>query len=277
MTNVVTLNGRLAVPGFIESHGHLRNLGLLRMTVDLTKTRSWEEVVAKVREAAATAKPGSWIFGRGWHQEMWDHAPARLVEGYPTNAALNDAAPANPVVLRHRSGHASIANRAALRAAGIVKGTKDPEGGRIVRDAKGNATGVLIETTSDLVLDEMDAARNRRPADEIDAEMSRIIEVVQDECLSKGITTFQDAGSSFDTIDRIKKIAEAGGLKMRLWVMARDDNAVLKERLHAYRLEAVAGGFLTVRAIKQQMDGALGSRGAWMLEPYSDRPGDERA
>lgn len=271
-TNVVTLNGRLAVPGFIESHGHLRNLGILRLTVDLTKTRSWEEVVEKVRDAAAQAKPGSWIFGRGWHQEMWDHAPAKLVEGYPVNAALDEAAPRNPVVLRHRSGHASIANRAALRAAGIGPGTKDPAGGTIVRDAKGNPTGVLIETAASLVNKEMDDALARRSAEDVDAETERAVEIAQAECLSKGITTFQDAGSSFATIDRIKAMADGGRLKMRLWVMVRDDNVFLEERLWEYRFDGVGGGFLTVRAIKRQIDGALGSRGAWLLEPYSDAP-----
>jgi predicted amidohydrolase YtcJ len=271
-TEVVRLDGKLAVPGLIEAHGHLRNLGVLRMTVDLTKTRSWEEIVGKVREAAARAKPGSWIFGRGWHQEMWDHLPAPIVEGYPTNDALSEAVPANPVVLRHRSGHAAIVNKAALAAAGIDDGTKDPDGGRIVRDAKGSATGVLIENAADLALDAMDAALARRPPEEIDAEMVRVVEIVEDECLSKGITTFEDAGSSFETIDRIKKIAEDGRLKVRLWVMVRDTNALLAERLPAYRLTGLGNGFLTVRAIKRQMDGALGSRGAWMLEPYSDDP-----
>jgi len=240
------------------------------MNVNLKTTRSWEEVVAKVREAAGKATPGSWIFGRGWHQEKWDHAPARKFEGYPTLEALDDAAPANPVLLRHASGHAVIANRAALRAAGIDDGTKDPPGGRIVRDGTGRATGVLIETAADLVNSEMDDALARRSPQEIDAETVRAIEIAQDECLSKGITTFQDAGSSVDTIDRIKKMADDGRLKMRLWVMVRDDNARLREHLPSYRFDGLGHGFLTIRAIKRQIDGALGSRGAWMLDPYSD-------
>jgi len=271
-TEVLRLEGKLAVPGFIESHGHLRNLGILRMNVDLKTTRSWDEVVQRVRDAAARAKPGDWIFGRGWHQEKWEQAPARTVEGYPTPESLNQAAPANPVLLRHASGHAVIANLAALRAAGIDDRTKNPPGGRIVRDGAGHATGALIETAADLVNSEMDDALARRSPQEIDAETTRAVEIAQEECLSKGITTFEDAGSTFDTIDRIKKMAEAGRLKMRLWVMVRDDNAVLRERLPAYRFDGLGGGFLTVRAIKRQIDGALGSRGAWMLAPYSDEP-----
>lgn len=271
-TSVIELNGRLAIPGFIEAHGHLQNLGLLRLTVDLSKTRSWEEVVEKVRAAADTARPGSWIQGRGWHQEKWDHMPSPLVEGYPTLEALNAAAPDNPVVLRHASGHASIANQAALEASGIGRGTKDPPGGRIVRDAKGNPTGALLETADDLVLDAMDAANAQRPSDEIDAEMSRIVDVVQKECLSKGITTFEDAGLPLDTIDRLRKVADAGELRMRLWVMVRDTNERLRERLSRYRYDEWAGSFFTIRAIKKQIDGALGTRGAWLLEPYSDAP-----
>ena len=271
-TEVIRLDGKLALPGFIESHGHLRNLGILRMNVDLKKTRSWDEIVAKVREAAGKAKPGSWIFGRGWHQEKWDHAPARTVEGYPTHEALSEAAPANPVLLKHASGHAVIANLAALRAAGIGDATANPPGGRIVRDDAGRATGVLIETAADLVNKEMDDALARRSPEEIDAETVRAVELAQDECLSKGVTTFEDAGSSFDTIDRLKRMAENGRLKMRLWVMVRDDNARLRKRLRAYRIDGLGNGFLSVRAIKRQIDGALGSRGAWMLEPYADDP-----
>jgi predicted amidohydrolase YtcJ len=269
-TEVLRLGGQLAIPGFIESHGHIRNLGLLRIRLDLTKTHSWEEVVERVRAAAAQAKPGSWIFGRGWHQEKWDHKPAGMIEGYPTREALNEAAPANPVLLRHMSGHAAIANAAALSAAGIERKTPNPPGGRIVRDAAGNATGVLIETAADLVLASMEAELARRSRDEIDAEMFHMVDIVQDECLAKGVTTFEDAGSPFSTIDQLKTMAKAGRLKMRLWVMVRDENALLATRLPAYRVTGAGGGFLTIRAIKRQMDGALGSRGAWLLAPYSD-------
>ncbi len=271
-TEVLRLEGRLAVPGFIESHGHLRNLGLLRMNLDLTKARSWDEVVAQVREAARKARPWDWIFGRGWHQEKWDAAPAPAVEGFPTHAALSEAAPENPVVLRHASGHAVIANRAALEAAGITPSTKDPPGGRILRDSSGQPTGVLIETAGGPVEEARDRARARRPPDEIEAQERRGIELAQEECLSKGITTFEDAGSPFGTIDLLKKMAQEGRLKLRLWVMVRDDNAKLRQRLAQYRLTGFGGGFLTVRAIKRQIDGALGSRGAWLLKPYADDP-----
>ena len=271
-TTVIELDGRLAVPGFIEAHGHLLELGVFRTSVDLTKTRSWEEVVEKVREAAAGTKPGSWIYGRGWHQEMWDHPPSPLVEGYPTNGALDEAAPANPVLLRHRSGHAAIANRSALSATGFERGSKDPEGGKLVRDTDGNLTGVLIETADDIAEAAMEAAKARRSREEIAAEIARNVDIVQQECLSKGITTFEDAGLPLADIDLVRALADDGKLRMRLWIMARDTNTLLRERLASYRLDGAAGGFLTIRAVKRQMDGALGSRGAWLLEPYSDAP-----
>jgi predicted amidohydrolase YtcJ len=271
-TQVIRLHDDLVIPGFIESHGHIRNLGLLRLTVDLTATRSWDEVLAKVGEAAAKAKPGSWIFGRGWHQEMWDRPPAEMVEGYPTNGALNEAAQGHPVLLRHRSGHAAVASSLALAEAGIDDRTKDPEGGRIVRDHAGHATGVLIENAEDSVMAAMEAAKARRPQAEQDDELARAIEVAQDECLAKGITTFEDAGLPLETVDKIKAMALGGRLKMRFWMMLRDDNARLAERLPQYRLKGVAGGFFTVGGIKRQMDGALGSHGAWLLQPYSDEP-----
>jgi predicted amidohydrolase YtcJ len=118
----------------------------------------------------------------------------------------------------------------------------------------------------------MDDALARRSPDEIDAETVRAVELAQDECLSRGITTFEDAGSTFATIDRLRKMAEGGRLRMRLWVMVRDDNDRLRERLSAYRFDGLGNGFLTVRAVKRQIDGALGSRGAWMLEAYADDP-----
>src|SRR5262245_36954022 len=189
-TQVIRLHDELVIPGFIESHGHLQKLGLLRLNVDLTATRSWEDVVQKVRDAAAKAKPGSWIFGRGWHQDMWEHPPAEMVDGYPTNDALDEAGNGHPVLLRHRSGHAAIANAAALAAAGIERGTKDPEGGRIVRDASGRATGLLIENAEDAVAAAMDTANAARPQAVRDEELLHTVEVAQQECLSKGVTSF---------------------------------------------------------------------------------------
>jgi predicted amidohydrolase YtcJ len=150
-TEVIELNGRLAVPGFIEGHGHFMSLGRSRTILDLTQPRNWDEVVALVRGAAAEAEPGAWILGRGWHQERWDPPPSPSVDGVPLHQELSAVSPENPVHLTHASGHASFANAVALELAGITRETPDPPGGEIIRDADGEPTGLLRETAQRLV------------------------------------------------------------------------------------------------------------------------------
>src|SRR6185436_4887783 len=150
-TRVIDLGGKLAIPGFIEGHGHFLGLGGFRMELDLTKAASWEEIVALVEEAAHHTPAGEWIRGRGWHQEKWSHAPTPIVEGMPTNEALSRAAPGHPVSLVHASGHACIVNDKALELAHVDRATPDPEGGKVVKDASGRPTGVLLEQAEGLV------------------------------------------------------------------------------------------------------------------------------
>jgi len=271
-TQVIDLKGRLAVPGFIEGHGHFTSVGQARIVLNLTKVKNWDEIVAMVKDAAAKAKPGEWILGRGWHQEKWDKRPEPAVEGFPTHASLSAASPHNPVLLGHASGHASFANAKALEAAGITARTKSPAGGDILRDAKGQATGLLRETADGLAEDAYAKARAGMTAEEREGEVRRQIQLAAEEALSKGVTSFQDAGSNFETIDVFKKVASEGKLGLRLWVMIRDSNERMAERLASYRLVGGYDQHLTVRAIKHTLDGALGSRGAWLLEPYSDQP-----
>ena len=269
-TRVIDLQGRRAIPGFIEAHGHFTGVGDARIVLNLTRARSWDEIVAMVREAAVKARPGEWIRGRGWHQEKWDRPPMPTVEGFPTHQSLSGASPHNPVVLEHASGHASFANARAMELAGVTRDTKSPAGGDILKDAQGDPTGLFRETADRL----LDAAYARarqgmRPA-EREAEVRRQIQLADEEAVTKGVTSFQDAGSSFDTIDVFKKVAAEGKLGLRLWVMIRDSNERMAQRLAAYRLVDGYQKHLTVRAIKHTLDGALGSRGAWLLEPYSD-------
>lgn len=271
-TRVVDLGGRLAIPGFIEGHGHFVSLGQSRMILDLTKARTWNEIVEMVGKAARSAGAGNWILGRGWHQEKWDRPPEPNVEGFPTHASLSAASPKNPVLLTHASGHAGFANALALERGGIGRSTPNPSGGEILRDASGKATGLLRETAQGLVRRALSEDQGRRSPAEREAEERRAIEIAVRECLSKGITSFQDAGSSFETIDRLKKIADEGALGLRLWVMIRASNDQLERKLAHSRLIGHAGGYLTVRALKHSIDGALGPRGAWLLEPYSDLP-----
>jgi predicted amidohydrolase YtcJ len=271
-TEVIDLAGRFAMPGFIESHAHFTGVGAAKMQLELMRTRTWDEIVHMVAEAAKKAKPGEWIVGRGWHQEKWDRKPLQTVEGFPTHTQLSHAAPDNPVLLTHASGHATIANAKAMELAGVTRRTPNPAGGQIVRDEKGNPTGVFKETASGLVRKPYGAARAARTPEQISAEADREVQLADREFLAKGITTVHDAGASLATIDRYQRFADAGKLGVRLYVMVEEDNATDPEQLKKYRTVGAANNHLTVRAIKAYMDGALGSRGAWLLEPYADLP-----
>ena len=271
-TRVIDLDGNLAIPGFIEGHAHFLGIGRSLMIVDLKGARSWSEVVERVAAAAARAEPGEWIQGRGWHQEKWDEAPRPDVEGYPVHDELSRATPDNPVVLGHASGHAVMANALAMELAGIDASTPDPDGGQILHDAKGRPIGVLRETAEDLVGTAVGEAMAARSEDEIEQEFSRRVELATQECLSKGVTSFHDAGVSFASIERLRKAAADGRLGVRLWVMIGEGNESLKQGVDAFPVIGEADHMITVRGIKRLLDGALGSHGAWLLEPYSDLP-----
>ena len=272
-TEVIELRGRLALPGFIEGHGHFLALGRTQQILDLAGATSWDAIVEQVAVAVDGAEAGDWIFGRGWHQDKWLQPPQPSVEGTPVNDGLNAVAPDNPVYLGHASGHAAFANDAALAAAGIDAQSPDPAGGTIVRTADGRATGLLRENAQDLV----EAAIARQEAglgpEAFEAMQRQRVQLAGEQALRFGVTSFQDAGASFADIDLLRRLEDERALKVRLYVMVRsDDNAVLAEQLASYRMTAQGNDFLTVRAIKRQIDGALGAHGAWLLAPYSDLP-----
>lgn len=275
-TEVIDLQGGLAIPGFIEGHGHWMGLGNAQMILDLTVAESWDDIVALVGEAASQAQPGEWITGRGWHQEKWSEVPTPNVDGVPLHAGLSRVSPNNPVNLTHASGHASFANAAALEEAGIGPGTANPPGGTILKDADGNPTGLLRETAQRLVGRAISRSQEGMTEEERRARAVRQVELAGQDALSKGVTSFHDAGSSFATIDFLRELDEAGELPVRLYVMVRrESNEVLDAKLPDYRIIAEGNGHLTVRSIKRQIDGALGSHGAWLLEPYVDlEPGE---
>ncbi len=272
-TEVIDLEGRLAIPGFIESHGHFTGVGQAKMSLNLMHVKNWDEIVQMVAEAVTRAEPGEWIVGRGWHQEKWDRKPEPNVEGFPTHESLSKVSPDNPVLLTHASGHATFANAKAMELAGVTRRTPNPPGGEILKDRRGNPIGVFRETASGLIRRAQAAAREQMTPEEREAEARRAIDLADQEVLSKGVTTFQDAGSGFDTIDRFKRMVDEGRLGVRLWVMVRAGNDELRANLDRYRLIGYGNHHLTVRAIKVTSDGALGSRGAWLLQPYSDLPG----
>ena len=271
-TRVIDLAGRLVVPGFIEGHGHFMGVGQARMSLDLMRVKTWDEVVAMVAAAVAKAKPGEWIIGRGWHQEKWDRVPSPSVEGFPVHEAVSRVSPDNPVFLTHASGHASFANAKAMALAGITRSTPDPLGGEILKDATGDPIGIFRETASGLIGRALGEARSRRTPAEEEAETWRMLDLAVEESLSKGVTSFQDAGVSFETVDLYKRAVERGRLGVRLYVMVRERPERLRTKLDAYRVVNMGDRRLTVRAIKLSLDGALGPRGAWLLEPYADLP-----
>ncbi len=271
-TKVIDLAGRLAIPGFIEGHGHFTGIGQMKMSLNLRDAKTWDAIVAMVAAAARESKPGEWIVGRGWHQEKWDVKPTPNVNGFPVHDALSKVSPNNPVLLTHASGHAAFVNAAAMKAAGITRDTPNPDGGEITKDAAGNPIGLLNEKAQGLVQSAMNRDLERRTLAEREVNEEKQIDLAAQECISKGITTFEDAGSPAAVIERFERRASAGTLPLRMWVMLRESNALVARDAPRLRMIGFGDNHLTVRAIKRQIDGALGTRGAWLLAPYSDLP-----
>ncbi len=272
-TEVIELNGRFAMPGFIEGHGHFMSLGRAKQILDLTRVNNWEEIVTMVAGAVDKSQPGEWIFGRGWHRDKWDSIPEDAVDGVPRNDTLNAVSPDNPVSLGHASGHAGFFNDAALAAAGIDDESADPPGGTIVRTPDGRATGLMRETAQRLLNDVIGTYEGRLTPEEMEQIDRQRAMLAADEALAHGVTSFQDAGSSFETIDFFKELEEEGNLPVRLYVMVRrESNELMDQALPQYKMLPEGNDYLTVRSIKRQIDGALGSHGAWLLEPYVDLP-----
>ena len=271
-TRSIDARGRLVMPAFIEGHGHYMGLGESKLILDLTKARTWDDIVAQVASAVEVAPRGGLIEGRGWHQEKWERAPRPNVEGVPLHASLDRVSPNNPVILEHASGHASFVNGAALRLAGVTRETANPAGGEVVKDSTGDPTGLLRESAQGLMRAAM-AKMPRLSKADADARFRKEVALAGADALSKGVTTFHDAGSSFATIDGFRKLADEGKLPVRMYVMVRfESDSALDAKLDQYRMIGYAHGMLTVRSIKEQIDGALGSHGAWLLEPYTDLP-----
>ncbi len=265
-TEVIELApGELAIPGFIEGHGHFMGIGDSAIQLDLRGAESWQAIVDQVAAAVADTPPGQWIRGRGWHQEKWQTAPEPAVEGFPVHDSLSAISPDHPVLLTHASGHAVFVNAKALELGGVDASTADPPGGEILHQPDGAPSGLLRETAAGLVQRARSADGTPPPE-----EVERMISLAAQEVLSHGITSFHDAGSSFEVVDALAAAADAGGLRVRLWMMIRASNDELRARLPSYKGARDADGWVRVGGIKLSIDGALGSRGAWMLEPYSD-------
>lgn len=271
-TEQLDLQGKTMTPGFTEGHGHLLGVGYNALELDLMSVTSYEELVARVREAVAKAKPGEWILGRGWHQDKWITKPAKMVKGFQTHELLSAASPDNPVFLRHASSHAGFANARAMEIAGVnllsvekLRHDDTPAGGEIIRDELGNPTGIFNEVAMGVI------ARHIPPRSE--ETNARALQLAMEACWKNGITAFHDAGATREEIALYHRFRDEGKLALRLYVMVtgRDRGLVDEWLVRGPEIDSTAT--LTIRAIKLNCDGALGSRGAWLLEPYTDRAG----
>ncbi len=271
-TEVIDLKGQTAIPGFIEGHGHFSGLGFSLIRLNLMKTKNWDEIVQMVKERVKDAKPGEWIEGRGWHQEKWDKVPDQALDGYPLHESLSAVSPDNPIILRHASGHSAYANAKAMELSGITVETPSPKGGRIVRGSDGEAIGVFEERAMDALYAALKEYQKTLSPEEREAEWQKAIQMAEQECLENGITSFQDAGSPYLEIDRYHELAKKGELDIRLWAMIRQPYEETKVRIQEFPLLNAGNNHFTVRAIKTQVDGALGAYGAWLLASYNDKP-----
>jgi len=271
--DLIDCSGSFLMPGIIEGHGHFSGLGNNLQHLDLLDTHDWQEIVDSVGLRAKKAKAGAWITGRGWHQEKWINPVLKNINGYPYHDILSKVSPDNPVILFHASGHALFANEAAMKIAGINPETKNPQGGRIVRDEAGYPLGVFEENAMDLIYKPYRDFLDSRSVIEQSNEWYNAISLAQQHCLKYGITTFQDAGSTYTEINKYNSMAVNDSLDLRMWVMFRQPYDTLKMHMDGLPIIRSGQDMFTCRAVKAQMDGALGSFGAWLLQPYTDKPG----
>ncbi len=269
-TDMVDLAGKTMTPGFIEGHGHFMGMGYNKLNLDLSGIKSYEEMVEKVAEAVAEASPGEWITGRGWHQDKWEVQPDTLIKGFQTHQRLSEVSPDNPVYLRHASGHAGFANAKAMEIAGVMQldeegvPSADVEGGEIIRDELGNPTGIFSERAQGLIGQHI--PENTRETD------MRAFKMAVENCYQNGITGFHDAGVGRETISLYNEYWEGDSLGIRLYVMLTGWDPMLLQEWYERGPQIDSTGWLTIRSIKLNCDGALGNRGAWLLESYTDRP-----
>ncbi len=257
-TQMLDGQGRTIIPGMVDAHGHFNGLAKKLRSVDLVGTKSYDEVIARVVERAKSTPKGSWIVGRGWDQNAWGNT------AFPTHDALSAATPDHPVLLERIDGHAQLANAAAMRIAGLTSTTKEPSGGKIVRDAKGMPTGVLVDNAESIV-----SSKVPDPSiDEWRAMHKDAVKVMH----RWGLVGMHDAGASRAMIDLYEDMAQKKELDLRLYVMIGDNAAALTHYFGMGPRSALYDGQLWVRAVKLYADGAMGSRGAALLEPYSDDP-----
>ena len=263
-TRVVDLHGAAVYPGFTDAHAHLLGLGVTLRRVNLAGATSYDEVISRVQAWAKNVKPGEWILGRGWDQNRW------AVKEFPSEGALSRAFPNNPVVLTRIDGHALLANARAMQLARVTAATPDPSGGRVIRDVAGAPAGVFVDNAQSLIGRAIPSATR--------AETRAAILAAITEANRWGLTGVHDPGENAETISIFEELAKAGNYSLRNYVMISDpgdpNSAAAQGNPYIQRgpQSALYGAHLWIRAIKLYADGALGSRGAALLAPYSDEP-----
>ena len=253
-TEVIDLKNGYVYPGFIDAHAHFGGLGRFKRQLDARSTKSFDELVALAKERAAKAAPREWILGG-----RWDHASWGMKE-FPTHHKLSEAVPDVPAFLSRVDGHAALANRKAMELAGITRDTPDPPGGDILRDANGDATGIFVDNATDLF-------KRAIPPRAVPPETAALD--AQEACLKVGLTGVHDMGVSWEEVEAYQRLADSGKLKIRLYLALSGDLGIATRK-------PVLGERITVRAVKLYHDGAMGSRGALLLEPYSDKPVNDK-
>ena len=256
-TRVVDLKGKTVLPGFTDSHQHLSGVGQREMTLNLEGTTSLADLLAKVKARVDQAKPGEWVTGRGWIETHWK-PPV-----FPTRWDLDKVAPNNPVILGRADGHGAVANSAALKVAGVDKNTPNPFGGEISKDKEsGEPNGMLLDNAQGLV------RRRVPPTTPADAERAVVLGVKRN--IELGWTQIHDAGGSYTDVDIFKKLYEAGTIKLRIYKAVHGPGASATRLINEGATIGAYGNRFTFRTIKVVSDGALGSRGAALMAPYSD-------
>lgn len=257
-TQVEDLAGRFVYPGFVDAHAHFGGIGQRELVLNLQGINTKDEFLTRVEDAVRRTPAGEWVTGRGWIETFWD-PPV-----FPTRHDLDRIAPDNPVILTRADGHASIANSAALRIAGISGATEAPAGGAINLDSDGQPTGMLIDEAQGLV---------RRHVPEVsDAQLDRGLELASERSVRLGWTQIQDAHGSWEEVERMRRLYRDGRIKVRIYKTISGPGDDADTLIARGPLPPEFGDRLVVRTIKVVMDGALGSRGAALLEPYSDDP-----
>ena len=266
-TKIINLSGAMMTPGIIEGHGHFYGLGLAKMQLDLSKTESYQDLIDMVSDAVRNSNPGEWILGRGWHQSKWSDNKDDFVKGFQTHDRLSEVSPKNPVWLKHASGHAGFANQNAMDIANVNRETEFGFGGEIIKDLSKEPTGVFNERAQGLISSHIDNNLSE------DSDI-RAIELAVKTSLENGITSFHDAGTEKKTIEILREAINRGILKVRIYAMLTSRDTTLLNEWYKKGPEIGTGGdLLTIRSIKLNADGALGSRGAWLIDEYTDRPG----